>query len=308
MTVDGSPADDGLEVEARLGGTDYSDSVLGGGTATTSDGEYGRGTAVDVQVRADDLATGDREGMRAGELWVLYVDDQQATNTVVSPGDFSPCATALATSGIDTPEAGDVRSNYPFCGGVASQLDLDVPAAPPPTDGGGGGAPPAPTNTTPSASSQDVATAEDTPVSITLTGSDPEIGSSITFLLVTLPANGAVSQGATDIASANAILVKSSATSAVLTYTPTLNYGGPDSFTSRVRDNEDALSAVATVSITVTSVSDDPPVADAQSVATSEDTPLAITLTGITPMWATCWFSRCSRNRTTAHSAARLRP
>ena len=174
MTVDGSPADDGLEVEARLGGTDYSDSVLGGGTATTSDGEYGRGTAVDVQVRADDLATGDREGMRAGELWVLYVDDQQATNTVVSPGDFSPCATALATSGIDTPEAGDVRSNYPFCGGVASQLDLDVPAAPPPTDGGGGGAPPAPTNTTPSASSQDVATAEDTPVSIT-------------FLLVTLP-------------------------------------------------------------------------------------------------------------------------
>ena len=279
VTVNNSPANDSLKVEARLGGVSYTDSVRGAGTVITSDGQYGRGNAVDAQVRADDLATGDREGMRDGELFVFYVDDQRATVTVVDPGDFSTCAAILQTIGVDVPVEGEERSNYPFCSGSASRLDLNASAK-----ASGGSAPgPGPSNTAPTAGGQTVTTDEDTPANITLTGSDPDVGSIVTFLLITLPTNGAVSQGATDITSANSILIKNTATSAVLTYTPAPNYGGPDSFTYRVRDNENALSAVAAVSITVTSVSDDPPVADAQNVVTPEDTLLAITLTGSDP-------------------------
>src|SRR5207302_543517 len=61
-------------------------------------------------------------------------------------------------------------------------------------------------------------------------------------------------------------------------YAPALHYNGPDSFTFTVKDAALASTA-ATVSITVTAVND-PPVANAQSVTTAEDTAKAITLTG----------------------------
>ncbi len=66
-----------------------------------------------------------------------------------------------------------------------------------------------------------------------------------------------------------------------MTYTPAANYNGPDSFTFRVSDGA-AFSNTATVSITVTAVND-PPAANPQSVATPEDTPRSITLTGSDP-------------------------
>src|SRR4029078_711807 len=62
-----------------------------------------------------------------------------------------------------------------------------------------------------------------------------------------------------------------------LTYTPAANYNGPDRFTFKVNDGQ-LDSNVATVSITVRPVNDAPGAND-QTVATDEDTPLAITLT-----------------------------
>src|SRR5207247_1563892 len=64
-----------------------------------------------------------------------------------------------------------------------------------------------------------------------------------------------------------------------LTYTPALNYNGPDRFTYKVNDGT-LDSNVGTVSITVTAV-DDAPVATDQAVVTDEDAAKAITL-GVT--------------------------
>src|SRR4029077_18585398 len=60
------------------------------------------------------------------------------------------------------------------------------------------------------------------------------------------------------------------------TYTPAPNYNGPDSFTFKASDGT-LDSNTATVSITVAAVND-APVADNQSVAATEDTPVPITL------------------------------
>ena len=114
-------------------------------------------------------------------------------------------------------------------------------------------------NDSPVANSQTVATDEDTPYDITLTGSDID-GSSLTYSVVTGPANGTLSGSAPS-----------------MTYTPVANYNGADSFTFVANDGT-TDSNTATVMITVTAVND-PPVADNQAVTTNEDAPLDITLT-----------------------------
>ncbi|MDX2087205.1 MAG: Ig-like domain-containing protein [Kofleriaceae bacterium] len=115
-----------------------------------------------------------------------------------------------------------------------------------------------PVNDAPVADAQSVPTAEDTPVSITLTGSD--IDSTITYAIATPPAHGTLSGTAPN-----------------LTYTPAANYAGSDSFVFAVSDG--ALTTNATVTLTVTPVND-LPTANAQSVTTAEDTPVSFVLTG----------------------------
>ena len=61
--------------------------------------------------------------------------------------------------------------------------------------------------------------------------------------------------------------------SADVTYTPALNYNGPDSFTFKANDGT-VDSANATVSITVTAVNDAPTCSNG-SETTDEDTPSA---------------------------------
>jgi VCBS repeat-containing protein len=118
-------------------------------------------------------------------------------------------------------------------------------------------------NDPPVADDQSVGTDEDVAVPITLTGSDVE-GDEITFLLVTPPAHGDLSGTAPD-----------------LVYTPDPMYFGMDSFTFRVNDGTED-SAIATVTIEIDSVNDQP-TADDQSVDTDEDTPLDVALTGNDP-------------------------
>ena len=115
-------------------------------------------------------------------------------------------------------------------------------------------------NDLPVAITQSVTTAEDTAVSITLTGTDQD-GDTLTYTVVDQPSNGALSGTAPNLA-----------------YMPNTNYNGDDSFTFKVNDGT-VDSEPATVSITVTAVND-PPVAPAQSVTTAEDTAVAITLVG----------------------------
>jgi Bacterial Ig domain len=115
-------------------------------------------------------------------------------------------------------------------------------------------------NHAPVADSQSISTPEDTPLGIFLTGSDPE-GDPLTFTVVSTPTHGSLSGTVPD-----------------LTYTPTSNYNGADSFTFLASDGQ-VSSEPATVSIAVTAVND-APAADSQSISTPEDTPLDILLTG----------------------------
>ena len=108
------------------------------------------------------------------------------------------------------------------------------------------------TNDAPVADDQAATTAEDTPVAITLTGSDPE-GDALTFTVTGGPSHGTLSGAAPN-----------------LTYIPAPNYNGPDSFTFVVNDGT-VDSNLATVSVTVNPVND-APTANGQAVATAEDT------------------------------------
>ena len=111
----------------------------------------------------------------------------------------------------------------------------------------------------PVATSFGVTVTEDTPQALTLQGTAGN-GGALTYTIVTGPTNGTLGT-----VSGNQV-----------TYTPTGNYNGPDSFTFKVTESGTA-SNTATVSITV-AATNDAPVATDDSVATNEDTPKAITL------------------------------
>jgi VCBS repeat-containing protein len=93
-------------------------------------------------------------------------------------------------------------------------------------------------NDAPIASAQSVTTDEDTPKDITLKGTDRE-GDSLTYSIVARPSHGTLTTG----------------TAANLTYTPTADYAGTDSFIFKVYDGK-VDSATAMVSITVTPLAD----------------------------------------------------
>ena len=109
-------------------------------------------------------------------------------------------------------------------------------------------------NDPPTAESNIVTTDEDTPVSITLAGNDPD-GEPLTYRVLTSPSHGRVS-----------------GTEPHLIYTPDTNFNGPDSLIFKVSDGM-ADSAAATVSITVTPVND-APVAHDDIATTQEDAPV----------------------------------
>ena len=87
-------------------------------------------------------------------------------------------------------------------------------------------------NDAPTATAQSVSGNEDAAQSITLAGSDPE-GSSLTYAIASDPSNGSASLSGNTV-----------------TYTPSSNYSGTDSFTFTVSDGS-ATSSAATVSIAV---------------------------------------------------------
>ncbi len=118
-------------------------------------------------------------------------------------------------------------------------------------------------NDPPIADPQSVETTQNTPIDITLSGSDVD-GDSLTYDTVDGPSHGTLSGTASNI-----------------TYTPKNDYIGPDSFNFIVNDGI-ADSGLATVSITITKINQSPAAED-QSVTTNEDVPIDITLTGSDP-------------------------
>lgn len=117
-----------------------------------------------------------------------------------------------------------------------------------------------PANQAPTATAQNLTLDEDNSKGITLTGTDPDINP-LTYSLVTGPSHGSLTGTAPN-----------------LTYKPTLNYNGPDSFTFRVFDGT-AYSDSAKVSLTITPVNDAPTVSPI-AVTTIKNKPITISLKG----------------------------
>jgi hypothetical protein len=113
-------------------------------------------------------------------------------------------------------------------------------------------------NDSPIAQDNAVSTQEDTPLGITLVANDID-GDTLTYAIVTPPANGTLSGTAPD-----------------LTYTPNVNYNGSDTFTFSANDGT-VDSNIATITITI-SQSNDPPVANDDAATMDQDTAVIIDL------------------------------
>ncbi|MBI1762031.1 MAG: tandem-95 repeat protein, partial [Acidobacteria bacterium] len=119
-------------------------------------------------------------------------------------------------------------------------------------------------NRPPIANSFPVTVTEDTATPITLTGSDPD-GDTFTFAVVAQPMHGTLTGTAPN-----------------LTYTPALNYNGPDSFTFKTNDGKvDSVNALVT--ITVNPVNDKPviTVPGAQNVTAGQTVNFTVTASDV---------------------------
>jgi hypothetical protein len=118
-------------------------------------------------------------------------------------------------------------------------------------------------NDAPVAAAQSVTTLEDAPKVITLAGADVDGDALASYTVTTPPAHGTLSGAAPN-----------------LTYTPALNYFGPDSFAFTVSDGM-STSVAATVGITVTAVNDLPVAVNDTYPMTAPGTPLTIPVPGV---------------------------
>ncbi len=111
----------------------------------------------------------------------------------------------------------------------------------------------------PFGNAQNLTTVEETPLSITLTGSDLD-GDPFTFSIATNPAHGTLT-----------------GSGANRTYTPNPNFAGNDSFVFQVTDNQGGF-GTATVSIAVTNTQDPPVSISLSNSNINENTPIGITI------------------------------
>src|SRR5262249_31891908 len=114
----------------------------------------------------------------------------------------------------------------------------------------------------PVAADQAVTTDEDTAKPITLTATDVDTATALSYTVVAQPVHGTLSGTAPNV-----------------TYTPAANYNGVAHFTFRATAGTLA-SNVATVTIPVPGV-DAPPVATNDSYTTDEDAPLTVAAPGV---------------------------
>ena len=159
----------------------------------------------------------------------------------------------LGTAAL-TPEGVAIGGNaVPVSAGVGDQNSQDgATIAVGEPDGG-------PTNVLPVANPLSVMTDEDTPVTLSLSGSDGD-GDPLTISIVLHPANGSL-----------AGLTQMPPGSASVTYTPEPDFFGPDTVRFKVTDPFGEM-ATAEVKITVKPV-DDPPIANDDTITTAKNKP-----------------------------------
>jgi K319-like protein/Big-like domain-containing protein/NHL repeat-containing protein/6-bladed beta-propeller protein len=114
----------------------------------------------------------------------------------------------------------------------------------------------------PVVNNQTVSTPEQSPTNITLTGSDPDFGDILTFSIITNPTHGN--------------LTGFNPATGHVTYVPDKNYNGSDSFTFKAKDIAKVDSNIGTIKINP--FKNVPPVAQDQSVTTTENKSITITL------------------------------
>jgi VCBS repeat-containing protein len=275
----------------RSGGAITAISLTGSLTAAGNAFEAGKATAgnqggiIDLQakgnatldgatLRAVGDSTTSASSRKGGSLSVRSF--QGALSWTFGVGDVRPV-------GAGTPASTRGTINLTACAGIdttGTQFPtVGAAILPFPTENSGvcspaapilpSGEPPLPVcNRPPVADSQTVMTDEDAPVTITLTGSDPD-SHPLTFTIVTPPAHGSLGP-----------LTSPTATSVQVVYTPALDYNGPDSFTFQVDDGNGGTST-ATVTLSVKPVNDAPKV-DAATFTVNENAPNGTTVGTVT--------------------------
>ena len=119
-------------------------------------------------------------------------------------------------------------------------------------------------NDAPVANNVTETTDEDTAVEITLSGSDQNIGDTLTYSIVDAPSNGTLGTINQD--------------NKKVQYTPNTNFNGTDTFTYKVNDGT-VDSSTATVTITVNAVNDPPRFTSTPIETATEDVPYSYTIT-----------------------------
>ena len=132
-------------------------------------------------------------------------------------------------------------------------------------------------NDPPVAYYSDVAATEQTPVTITLTGYDPE-EQALTYIITSIPQDGTLSDNGTEIKSED---LPKTLSSSDITYVSTSDSAVDDNFVFKVNDGElDSTSAY--IDIYIEAVFDDP-IAESNTVEATEQVTLNFTLGGLNP-------------------------
>ena len=135
-----------------------------------------------------------------------------------------------------------------------------------------------PVNDPPTIDLQNLSTNEDVQKTITLTGSDVDTATRLSFAVTVNPFHGSLGAIGTPVCGG---ALPNNCTAQV-TYTPNLNYNGSDSFTFTVNDGT-ASSAPATVSITIDSVNDPPVITSTPGLGATQNVLYQYRVTAVDP-------------------------
>ncbi len=249
-TFSGTPPELTYTPDANYHGTDMFEYTVSDGTVTTAPQNVGI-TVLPV----NDPPGGDGQSVTTSEdipaditLDGEDVENAPLTFTVATlplHGTLSGTAPALTYS----PNA-DFHGTDSFTFTASDGTNISAPALVQITV--------TPVNDPPVASGRTLSTAEDIPVTFASEATDVD-GDSLSFSVTAPPARGNVSE-----------------TSGEFTYTPDMDYNGPDSFTWEVSDG--TVSTAATVIITVTPIND-APITSFDVFSVNEDEALSVTIT-----------------------------
>jgi hypothetical protein len=260
----GNASADSSALSVEVDTTSQTVSAVG---ATTADGTYGVGDAVDVTVALDGAVTVDTSGGTPALVLDMDQTDRSATYSggtgtttltfsyTIQTGDnttdlayTSTSAVVLNSGTIQDTAGNDADMTLPTPGATSSLSQTKAIVIE--------------TNQTPVADDQSVTVAEDGSVAVTLTSSDGD-GDTLTYTV------GSATDGTL------------TGTAPDLTYTPTGDFAGSDSFTFTVNDGI-VDSADGTVSITISAVNDAPTLDAVSDVSVDEDNaPADVALTGV---------------------------